>query len=68
MHALSGYDTVPKISGIGKVTALKIATQNLLSFLSNQQSTTSDFWGKMLWFQKLYKYVRNEVRLILKMF
>ena len=42
MHALSGCDTVPKRCVIRKVIALKIVTQNLLSFLCNLQSTTSD--------------------------
>ena len=42
MQALSGCDTIPKMCGIGKVTALKTITQNPLSFLGNLQSTTFD--------------------------
>ena len=42
MQALSGCGTVPKMCGIGKVTALKITTQNPVSFLVNLESTTSD--------------------------
>ena len=42
VHALSGCVTVPKMCSIGKVTALKIITQNPLSLLGNLQSTTSD--------------------------
>ena len=37
MHVLSGCDTVPKMCGIVKVTALKIMVQNPLKFLG--QST-----------------------------
>ena len=42
MHALLGYDNVPKMCSTGKVTALKIITQNPLSFVGNIQSRTSD--------------------------
>ena len=42
MHVLSGYKIVPKMCGVGKITALKTITQNTLRFLGNLQSTNSD--------------------------
>ena len=66
MRVLSGCDTVPKMCGIGKVTALKIITHNPLSFLSNLQSTTSDVIQKAKQFVARCYGVKNCTKLTVR--
>ena len=59
MQALSRCNTVPKMCGIGKVTALKITMSNPVSFLVNLESTTSDVVQEAKQFLERCYGVRN---------